>query len=646
MITKLLNITQQSHHFCWKNIWYNLPLLASACIFAFMRGLLKLDLTVLGIVFILGLSLSGLHRCDRKWIECTSILTCSLTAAVVIWNSSRIFAEPGILYELGPVAQTLGMDELLISGIVAVVCGAGSCYCILYGFNVFYAALGVKHQTSESNHSAHYIVAAFLSALIVLGICSKSSPLYPLNDWVDSNCYLTVGKSMFHGIVPYRDLLEQKGPLLYMLHAGAALISDTSFIGVFLLEVLAGTWFLCLCWKIIALYEKNPSVLWLPVIATAVYTSIAFCHGDSAEEFCLPLIASGVYQGISLIQAQPSSGGGQNSSNSPHHGVTSFWIGVTSACVLWIKFSMLGFYLGWFAAIALIWLHDKRTKQLLTMILQIIAGVMAVSTPIVLYFGINSALQDLFQVYFYDNLFSYTVSEAEGGGAVNNFYGAIRHMIDTNFLGTCLFVLGCVFLGKDKRYKELALILLSWIGLVILVYGGGRRYTYYSLILSSYGAIGIPALGRLSELFSAFLRKKGLHHWATAVLLLGCCFLSYKESGNTYLLSYSKADMPQYQFAKIIQTKENPTLLNYGFLDGGFYTAADVIPTCKAFCKLNIPLPEIMESQNYFVNEGLVDFVVTRGKELDSARYKIVATAVFPFEGHTFTYYLYQLDSV
>ncbi len=30
-------------------------------------------------------------------------------------------------------------------------------------------------------------------------ICSKSSPLYPYNDWVDVNCFFTMGRSMLHG---------------------------------------------------------------------------------------------------------------------------------------------------------------------------------------------------------------------------------------------------------------------------------------------------------------------------------------------------------------------------------------------------------------------------------------------------------------
>ena len=59
---------------------------------------------------------------------------------------------------------------------------------------------------------------AFLIAFLTLMLASKNSFLYPFNDWVDANAFFTVGKSMFHGIVPYKDLFEQKGPLLYFIY--------------------------------------------------------------------------------------------------------------------------------------------------------------------------------------------------------------------------------------------------------------------------------------------------------------------------------------------------------------------------------------------------------------------------------------------
>ena len=134
------------------------------------------------------------------------------------------------------------------------------------------------------------VIYSFLIAFVTLAICSKSSFLYPFNDWVDSNCYFTVGKGMMQGKVVYRDLFEQKGVLLYFLHGLAYLVSHTTFIGVYVIEVIAGTAYLYYSAKTAALFVNEKWIYFIiPVLAALVYSSKYFAHGDSAEELCLPL---------------------------------------------------------------------------------------------------------------------------------------------------------------------------------------------------------------------------------------------------------------------------------------------------------------------------------------------------------------------
>ena len=83
-------------------------------------------------------------------------------------------------------------------------------------------------------------------AALVLVWCSKSSPLYAFNDWMDANIFFTMGKSMFRGRVLYRDVFDHKGPVLYLLYGLAACVDDTGFGGVLLLETAAFAAFLWL----------------------------------------------------------------------------------------------------------------------------------------------------------------------------------------------------------------------------------------------------------------------------------------------------------------------------------------------------------------------------------------------------------------
>ena len=77
-----------------------------------------------------------------------------------------------------------------------------------------------KRAGSIGDRGAWRVTVPCLAAFVMILLCSKSSPLYPMNDWVDVNCFFTVGRGMLHGLVPYRDLYEQKGDLLSLQAEG------------------------------------------------------------------------------------------------------------------------------------------------------------------------------------------------------------------------------------------------------------------------------------------------------------------------------------------------------------------------------------------------------------------------------------------
>ena len=98
--------------------------------------------------------------------------------------------------------------------------------------------------------------------------------------------------------------------------------------------------------------------------------------------------------------------------------------------------------------------------------------------------------------------------------------------------------------------------------------------------------------------------------------------------------------MPQYKFAALIG--EDATLLNYGFLDGGFYIVSGIVPDCRYFCRLNIDLDEMMEVQDGYVRDGKGSLIVTRDEELDAERYRCISEESFYFEGLDHIYRLYR----
>ena len=248
-------------------------------------------------------------------------------------------------------------------------------------------------QNRIQSKNTRTLLFCFLTAFVILTICTKSSFLYPFNDWVDSNCFFTVGKSMLHGKVLYRDIYEQKGPWLYFLHAGAYLISHKTFFGVYLLELFAGTVFLYFAAKTLFLYKARGVYLVLPLLGAAVYASRSFCHGDSVEELVLPIFAVCLYLSEKSFSLNKTLSVRQ-----------WFAIGALAGLVLWMKFNLVGFFVGW----ALVPLYKTLRRNGISGVFKaagsVLLGVLLPSLPVFLYFGVTKSFCDLWTAYFYNNL--------------------------------------------------------------------------------------------------------------------------------------------------------------------------------------------------------------------------------------------------
>ena len=472
--------------------------------------------------------------------------------------------------------------------------------------------------------------AGFLavSAFLIISVCSTSSPLYAFNTWVDANVYFTIGKSMLKGMLPYRDLFDHKGPLLYALHALTSLVSFDSFLGVYFLEVLCCFLFLLYAFKLLRLFCPDNILFLVPLLGAAVCASTPFWLGDSAEELCLPLLIYAGYVGVKALRRNtlPSSR-------------EFFFLGLTSACVLWIKFTMLGYYLGWIVAPACLALSQKRFEELLKKLGVLILGIFAATLPFLLYFGWNHAIGDWLEVYFYDNLFLYSNAESTNSFLRNALTGLsqIRKLFP---LGAAALVLGGIWCWyRCNRWIFLSFI-TTFIGLLLTVFGGGQYYPYYSLAFGACTVFGIAALYEIGS-FCLSKWKSPFSKRCQAVVLFLCFALMLAGSSNIPRMKYAKSEYPQFQIKAAIEASgiENPTLLNYGSLDGGFYTATGIYPRTRFFCKVNLPLTDMIQEQERYIADELADFVIAP-RPLDISNYRLLDVYL---DLDQFTdYYLYQ----
>ncbi len=463
---------------------------------------------------------------------------------------------------------------------------------------------------------------ALVIAAAVLFFCSKSSPGYPINDWTDANIYFTIGKAMTQGQVVYRDLYDHKGPLLYALHALCAWARFSDFTAVWVMEAVFQAAYLVAAYRLMRLWGARRAA-WaaLPVLAVLVCSSYSFQQGDSAEELCLPLLVWPVVWLMELIES--------GEERMPARRLVLS--GVLGGCVLWIKFTLLGMVAGWLIALALRPAPGRRLRALGRAAGWYALGGALATLPWILYFGLNGALGDWLKTYLYDNLFLY--GAAQGGGLA----GRLKEMA----------VSAASWLGENLRYAPLLLMALGWslrrgareraaawlmAGLGALgVFAGGKSYPYYGLALAALCPLGLAPV-------MIWLEKHVPRGWeaalaavcATASVAL-CPLVSHNMTAD-YGASFGQPREETMQYRIAAHLEPGASLLNYGFMDAGFYTAAQLVPQVKYFHQTNVPLDVMLSEQKRYIDEAVCDYVVSRGNHPASLteRYELVATAPSP----------------
>ncbi len=473
----------------------------------------------------------------------------------------------------------------------------------------------LKLQINKKQYKWIIGIYCILNAILFLTICSKNSFLYAFNNWDDPNSFFTMGKGMANGCIIYKDLFEQKGPLLYVMHAIAYMISNRTFIGIFLFEVLSFSAFLYFVAKTMSLYARKVHTLWgIPLISFVILSSYVFIAGDSAEEFCLPLLAISLYYLLNYYK-----------NTYPNKMPTKIVIinGIIAGCVLWIKYNLLGFWLGFAAFLCIGLLIHKKVKEAFLSGIYFLLGMAISSIPWLIYFGVNGALSDMFYVYFWVNMSSYSTQASIIKRLITSLKDASMYAKNL-WLCSYITLIGYVYIIGDKKiipniYGKIALtitILISTIGVYF-----GANHIYYFLILMAFMILGLISIANVIDRYENS-RKINYIRFGAPIYVLICLLCTCNASSNFEFRKVKKEDLVQYQFAETINQKPQATLLNYGFLDGGFYTVTGIVPNVKYFHKPNIEYekyPIIMDEQNRYIREEVVDFVVIRVvKEDDS----------------------------
>lgn len=513
-----------------------------------------------------------------------------------------------------------------------------------------------------------FLGACGISFLLML-LLTRSSFLYPYNNWDDSNSYFSMGKSMFHGILIYRDIFDQKGPYLYFLYGLCSLVSGTTFRGVFLMEILLGAADLLLIGRILKLFCRPQTAAFLsPILLACMCASKSFYWGGCAEEICLPFLLFPLYVLLRTLQHRRRTG------FSPRD---VFLSGLCCGFVFCVKFTLMGFFLGFALSVILTCRSFREFAKLAGWFL---LGTLLPFVPWVIYFGITGGLDDWYRVYIYTNVFLYSDfgANSHGASASQKIYDLAKllYWLILDNLQYFIFVIAgllWMLLRKGASFAERIAPALMFTLTFLFIYIGGAHLPYYAFPLTAFAVTGMAGAGVLLDRIAARVvlqksipanearkagssrRTAGNTMLVTAGILLSLV-ISYAvilrcswnmdylgtPKDQIFLTSFTE-DINKDREAGIVD-KDHTTLLNIGCLDSGLYTTTGIYPTCYWFQTQTLPGGEVDREQLSYILEGRTDYIVARDSYPGAIfeHYEQIDEFHQTLQPQDFTYYLFR----
>lgn len=407
---------------------------------------------------------------------------------------------------------------------------------------------------------------ATISFLFTLLFSYSTSFLYtlpiPIND---SAIFQTIGKYWNEGLVPYINLWDHKGPIIFFINAIGYFFTGSKT-GVFIIQTVSLYISLLYLYKLFRLsYNHVQSCLF--VLFSIVYLSYSYEGGNLTEEYILPLLCISFYY---LFRWVAKNGETLHSYKySAIYGVTfgfALMTRLTNAVGVCFAFLFLLFFYS----------VKKEWKVVMRNIIAFIIGVLILVIPFVVYFYINNALDEL---YYATLLFNIEYANKPNPDSLHlPPFMQLRNYIaySGSFL---LFFMGFILIKfKDAcRFRGYLWLLVGASTSFLLI--KVQAYPHYGMIALPYLAIvllEIKEIGKNKNWFSKMI--KGIIYFYIILL----CFGFLTKANHLRFIQDSDCILPYKQMLEKIPKEERSSFVAYN-CPPYIYTNLDIKPSRRFF---------------------------------------------------------------
>ena len=336
------------------------------------------------------------------------------------------------------------------------------CFLLQFAWVIIRPQRNSELKKDEWNHFVSVVFCICLSLTV-----STLFRLFPGNNRIpaeDSSVFLYIGKRMTEGKIPYRDLFDHKGPILYFIEYFGVKISKTDYTGVWLLEVLNILITIIFMRRLGRVVSGRDSSAFLAVLFCVGACGWKIWQGGNfTEEFALPwitlaavvffpFIKTGIYRQDEIVL-----------------------LGVGFAVVFLLRANMIAIWVALMPLALFFLIRDKRFSDITKCLVLFLLGIIIVMLPVFIY-----SLQTKSTEAMWRNYILFNISYTDGVSSLAERLHLVLYFCKILWPGVFAIVATLLF---HPREKILWANLLFFIISLWFVTMSGRGYYHYAIIL-------------------------------------------------------------------------------------------------------------------------------------------------------------------
>lgn len=405
----------------------------------------------------------------------------------------------------------------------------------------------------------------------------------------DESIFYIIGKYWAQGYLPYVDLWDHKGPLIFLIYCIGYIITGSKT-GIFLIQVLSLSFYVFISYLTFCGFFKK-SVSALLSVCGLFWLACSYEGGGLTEEFLLPYLSLAVFLTFKWLAKA-------DSSKAEHNPWQAFLLGFILGFSLMTRLTNALTACGIMLAVGLILLCRRQFANLLKNIVFFLLGFIAIVLPFVVYFTAHHAIEEMWfgtLLYNIGNILSTGQKSVHAGFGFKNLL--LFSIMSANGIGLCVLSLFLYFKNKEHRAGALVWFLASSLILIWLL--SSNLCSHYRTLIVPLFPVLIIEITRLKEKafriivpIIVFFLLAGpifltLRKWSSAI--------EYFDNSKTHqeLFSYVMDNVPERDLDSFVGWE----------VSQGLYVLLDHKPCYRNFSLQQTQYPKSQRLQNDILQE-------------------------------------------